>query len=384
MAIIAYPGSFDPFTAGHEDVLDQALSLDHHVRIIVADNPAKKYAFSLHRRVEMIRAVTKNHANVDVIGCSGTDTVPGIMRQWNCTHVIRGIRNFDDLQYEQQLLAGYRLFHPDIQPIMFLANKADISSTFVKSVAASSPEGLLVLQSEGMVAPYVQYNMAHNIIRDFLHAYADANNGIIVPSIRTGDLFTLAASGYAFNEKLAYHNLTHIASLLLHAGPYISPALLVAILFHDWGYQAGGSTNIQNALFGLSILAADADVEGKEVLAATAKIIQGTDYENELGTSTPYLNPTSLTNEMHLIGPIMQMQDLDHAILTAPPNVYMESYVKSIATEHGLETLKGAPKRLEYLNKWLEQDRIFKYGQRDNFREHLARLNIEAELKSYL
>lgn len=62
----------------------------------------------------------------------------------------------------------------------------------------------------------------------------------------------------------------------------------------------------------------------------------------------------------------------------------MESYVKAIATEHGLETHKGTPKRLEYLNKWLEQDRIFKYGQRDNFREHLARLNINAEIKSYL
>ncbi|MDD5400107.1 MAG: pantetheine-phosphate adenylyltransferase [Sulfurimonas sp.] len=98
-----YPGTFDPITNGHFDIIERALRLFDEVIVAVADSADKKPMFTLDERIEMVREAVKNLKNVTVVGFDNL-TVE-LARTHNATVLIRGLRAVSDFEYELQL--GY-------------------------------------------------------------------------------------------------------------------------------------------------------------------------------------------------------------------------------------------------------------------------------------
>ena len=130
-----YPGTFDPITNGHADLIERASRMFDDVIIGIAANPSKKPLFSLEERVELISTVTKDLANVSVIGFSGL--LADFAREQQATILIRGLRAVADFEYEFQLANMNRRLNPDLESVFLTPSEENsfISSTLVKEVA---------------------------------------------------------------------------------------------------------------------------------------------------------------------------------------------------------------------------------------------------------
>lgn len=136
MAITAiYPGTFDPVTNGHSDIIERASKLFGHIIVAVATNPTKEPRFDLMQRVELLKKVTAHLSNVTVIGFSGL--LVDFAKQNQANVLIRGLRTAADFEYEFQLTNLNRQLSPDLETIFMTptAKTAFISSTVVKEVA---------------------------------------------------------------------------------------------------------------------------------------------------------------------------------------------------------------------------------------------------------
>ena len=133
---IIYPGSFDPLTKGHIDLIQRALKLFDCVVVAVAENTEKKPLFSLQERVQLIKEVLKGDARIEVQGFS--NLLIDFAKQLKISVILRGLRRVSDFEYEYQLIGMNRHLDPDIETIFLLPGEdcAYISSTFVKEVAA--------------------------------------------------------------------------------------------------------------------------------------------------------------------------------------------------------------------------------------------------------
>lgn len=129
--IAIYPGSFDPITNGHLDILSRALKAFDKVIILVAINPNKKSRFSTEDRVAMIKEATKEMGNVEVDSYSGLTVT--YAKKHNATHLIRGLRAVTDFEYEFQLAAANQFADKDIDSVFFMSRgeTADITSSMV-------------------------------------------------------------------------------------------------------------------------------------------------------------------------------------------------------------------------------------------------------------
>ncbi len=123
MKVAIYPGSFDPITNGHLDVLNRACKIFDKVIVLVADNPKKKSRFSPKERVEMIKEAVDN-PNVVVDSYSGL-TVE-YAKNHGATHLIRGLRAVTDFEYEFQLASANDFVDSNIDTV-FLMSKNDKS-----------------------------------------------------------------------------------------------------------------------------------------------------------------------------------------------------------------------------------------------------------------
>ena len=123
MKVAIYPGSFDPITNGHLDVLNRALKIFDKVIVLVAINPKKKSRFSAEERVEMIKEAV-NNPNVEVDASSGL-TVE-YANSHGATHLIRGLRAVTDFEYEFQLASANDFIDSNIDTV-FLMSKNDKS-----------------------------------------------------------------------------------------------------------------------------------------------------------------------------------------------------------------------------------------------------------------
>lgn len=101
--IALYPGTFDPITNGHFDVIERALGLFDELIVAVADSKAKKPMFSLKERINMIKKATVNLKNVKVVGFNNLTVDLAV--EHNATVLVRGLRAVSDFEYELQL--GY-------------------------------------------------------------------------------------------------------------------------------------------------------------------------------------------------------------------------------------------------------------------------------------
>jgi len=135
MKIAVYPGSFDPVTNGHLDVISRASTLFDQIIVGVLNNSAKSPLFSVEERVKILTKVTEHVPNIQVKSFSGLSI--NFVRECNANVIIRGLRAITDFEYELQMAQTNRVLASDIDT-MFLTTcleYAYLSSTTVKEVA---------------------------------------------------------------------------------------------------------------------------------------------------------------------------------------------------------------------------------------------------------
>lgn len=133
--IAVYPGTFDPITLGHQDLIRRAAGLFGTVIVAVATAHHKKTMFSLEERLESVREVVRPYANVHVEGFTG------LVRDFAVAHgaraMLRGVRSVTDFDYENQLAGMNRALAPDVETVFLTpdARYQHISSTLVREIA---------------------------------------------------------------------------------------------------------------------------------------------------------------------------------------------------------------------------------------------------------
>jgi pantetheine-phosphate adenylyltransferase len=136
MAIALYPGTFDPATLGHIDLIRRAAKLFDEVIVGVADNQDKSPLFTLVERVEMLELAANGLDNVRVIGFN--NLLIDCVREQNADTILRGLRAVSDFEYEFQLAAMNRHLDPGIETTFLTPSEsyAFLSSTLIKEVAS--------------------------------------------------------------------------------------------------------------------------------------------------------------------------------------------------------------------------------------------------------
>ena len=127
-----YPGSFDPITNGHLDIIARACKLFDKVYVCVAKNLNKKTFFTDQERIEMVQESVKQFSNVEVI--STDKLIVNVAKELNATAIVRGLRAVTDFEYEFQLAAGNEFLDNEIEMVFLMAslNKSFISSSSIK------------------------------------------------------------------------------------------------------------------------------------------------------------------------------------------------------------------------------------------------------------
>jgi pantetheine-phosphate adenylyltransferase len=130
-----YPGTFDPLTRGHEDLVRRASTLFDSVILGIADSRAKKPFFSLEERIEIAREVLGDLRNIEIVGFTGL--MIDFARQQNARVVVRGLRAVSDFEYEFQLAGMNRNLNPDMETVFLTPSEQHmfISATLVREIA---------------------------------------------------------------------------------------------------------------------------------------------------------------------------------------------------------------------------------------------------------
>lgn len=131
-----FPGSFDPLTNGHVDVVRKAASMFDQVYVVVMTNTHKKYLFSATQRARLAQAALQKISNVQVLIRPNSLTVD-VARRLGAKAIIRGVRNTEDFLYEQQIAGLNERLAPDIHTILIFTNPRNsfIASSMIKEVA---------------------------------------------------------------------------------------------------------------------------------------------------------------------------------------------------------------------------------------------------------
>jgi pantetheine-phosphate adenylyltransferase len=147
--IAIYPGSFDPVTNGHLDVVERGLKLFDHIIVTILMNPKKQFLFSLEERMEMLKDSMKDFSDVEV------DTYDGLLVDYavrrGASAVLRGLRALSDFEYEFQMALMNRRLNRQIQTVFLMTGMRWIytSSSIIKEAARFGGD------VEGMVPPIV-------------------------------------------------------------------------------------------------------------------------------------------------------------------------------------------------------------------------------------
>jgi pantetheine-phosphate adenylyltransferase len=137
---VIYPGTFDPLTNGHLDIIERAAKMFDHVVVGVAASPSKNTMFSLEERVELAKQSTQNLSNVSVKGFSGL--LVNFAEQEQANILIRGLRTTVDFEYEFGLTTMYRRLKPNLESVFLTPAEeyAFLSSTIIREVAIHGGE----------------------------------------------------------------------------------------------------------------------------------------------------------------------------------------------------------------------------------------------------
>ncbi len=136
MNIVVYPGTFDPITHGHTDLIQRASRLFDRVIVAVAASPKKRPLFSLEQRIALVEEVVDGVEHIEV--CGFDSLLTEFMKQRKANVLLRGLRAVSDFEYEFQLANMNRALSPDIESLFLTpAEKYSfISSTLIRKIAA--------------------------------------------------------------------------------------------------------------------------------------------------------------------------------------------------------------------------------------------------------
>ena len=155
MKIAIYPGSFDPVTLGHLDVIERASTLFDHLIVAVMHNQTKKPMFTSEERKQFLRRVTRHLGNVEVDAFGGL--LADYARQRGACTIVKGLRAVSDFEYEFQMALANRKLNPQLDTV-FLMTSAEymyLSSSVVKDIAVHG----------GSVAGFVPDGIMEDIVR---------------------------------------------------------------------------------------------------------------------------------------------------------------------------------------------------------------------------
>lgn len=141
MRVAVFPGSFDPITLGHYDIVERAAPLFDKIIIAIGQNSQKKYMFSLEKRMDFIRKATEHFDNVEVDFFEGL-TVDYCLKK-NAQFIIRGLRNPADFEFEKAIAHTNRtLAHKKLETVFLLTSsgKSFISSSIVREIITHKGE----------------------------------------------------------------------------------------------------------------------------------------------------------------------------------------------------------------------------------------------------
>ena len=132
--IALFPGSFDPITLGHVDIIERAVPLFDEIKIAVGTNSAKNYLFPLQQRVEWIEQTFAHEPKISVITYEGLTV--DFAREQGVQFLLRGLRNPADFEFEKAIAQANREMVPDLETVFLLtsARFAYISSSIVREV----------------------------------------------------------------------------------------------------------------------------------------------------------------------------------------------------------------------------------------------------------
>jgi len=153
--IAIYPGTFDPITRGHSDLVERSSKLFDRVIVALAANPGKTPVFSLEERIGLAQTTLADYDNVEICGFDGL--LVDFAHQKGANIIVRGLRAVSDFEYEFQLAGMNRKLAPDIETL-FLAPAEQytyISSSLVREVASLG----------GDVSPFVHEKIVAELVR---------------------------------------------------------------------------------------------------------------------------------------------------------------------------------------------------------------------------
>ncbi len=157
MKTAVYPGSFDPVTMGHLDIVHRTSQIFDKVIIGVLNNRAKSPLFSVEERVNMLKEVTKELPNVEVQSFAGL--LIDFVRQNHAQIIVRGLRAITDFEYELQMAQTNRVMAPEVDTLFLTTNLrySYLSSSIVKEIAAGGGD------ITAFVHPYVAEQMKRKL-----------------------------------------------------------------------------------------------------------------------------------------------------------------------------------------------------------------------------
>ena len=135
MSVAVYPGSFDPVTLGHYDIIERSADIMDKLIVGVLNNSSKTPLFSVEERVDMLRSVTRHIPNVEVQSFDGL--LVDFVRASRAKVIIRGLRAITDFEYELQLSQTNRVIAPEVDTMFLTTNLkySYLSSSIVKEIA---------------------------------------------------------------------------------------------------------------------------------------------------------------------------------------------------------------------------------------------------------
>ena len=149
MKIAVYPGTFDPVTNGHIDIIKRSLKIFDHVIIAAALNPKKAPIFKVSERIEMIKEATQDLSRIEVEPFEGL--LVDYVKKKKATAIIRGLRAVSDFEYELQMALMNRKLDQEIETVFLMPSEeySYLTSTLIKEVATYGGE------TKGLVPPCV-------------------------------------------------------------------------------------------------------------------------------------------------------------------------------------------------------------------------------------
>lgn len=154
-----YPGSFDPVTNGHVDIILRSSKIVDKLIVGVLNNSAKKSLFSVEERVSMLKELTKDLSNVEVTSFDGL--LVDYMREIDASIIVRGLRAVTDFEYELQIAQTNHIENTDIETIFLTTNLqySYLSSTIVKEFASYGGDISKFVPEQFVDRIYEKYNI---------------------------------------------------------------------------------------------------------------------------------------------------------------------------------------------------------------------------------